>query len=92
MGSGRDAEETDGACADSVVGADATLVMGEIVGISYQCLDNHDGLDDYGENVLWLFHFLATLIRGKFDDDERGDYGDDDDNGVHPNSHKHFIP
>ena len=28
-GGGRDAEETDGACADSLVGADATLVMGK---------------------------------------------------------------
>ena len=37
------------------------------------CLDNDDGLDDYGENVLWLFHFPATLIRGKFADGERGD-------------------
>ena len=44
--------------------------MGEIVGI---CLDNDDGLDDYGENVLWLLHFPATLIRGKFADGERGD-------------------
>ena len=72
MGSGRNAEETDGACADSLVGADATQVMGEIVGILYQCLDNDDGLklNDYGENVLWLFHFPATLIRGKFADDE----------------------
>ena len=36
-------------------------------------LDNDDGLNDYGENVLWLFHFPATLIRGKFADGERGD-------------------
>ena len=38
LGGGRDAEGTDGACADSVVGADATLVMGEMVGIFHQCL------------------------------------------------------
>ena len=52
MGSGRNAEETDGACADSLVGAGATQVMGEIVGILYQCLDNDDGLDDNETGVL----------------------------------------
>ena len=42
------------------------------MGISYQCLDNDDGLEDYGEKNLWPLHFPA----GRPDDDDEDEVND----------------